>query len=71
MHIFLLCHFNLQVLHLFSGANTIIRSTNRRFAEPLNVAHLPRTHADRHGNRVVPRNVRQHVLVINVVLRHH
>jgi hypothetical protein len=38
----------------FGGANTIIWGAHRRFTEPLNSAHLPRAHANRHGNRVVP-----------------
>lgn len=39
---------------LFSGANTIIRSADRRFAEPLNEANLSRAHTDCHSNRIVP-----------------
>ena len=38
----------------FGSANAIIWGVYRRFAEPINSAHLPRAHADRHGNRVVP-----------------
>jgi len=40
-------------LSLFGGANPIIRSADRGFAESLNTTDLPRTHADRHCNRVV------------------